>query len=192
MDVLTNQIKQLANQEGDIKALIKVGTINSYRADTYRATVTLQPEGILTGWIPIATWGEVKPLKVDTQCVVVFFNGDLNNGVVVGNIFSTANPPPQDDAVTQPGSFLFKTENGAIFKVTNSGQIEIIAPNGQAIKVSSDTNVFVGDTAQELKRLVKESLKELYNEHTHPSDGAPPDAQYHITDDDLTTVLKGN
>ena len=192
MDILVNQIKQLANMENIGKAYIRPGVIQNYDPTLYRVKVLLPPEDVVTGWIPLTSWGEIMPPKINTQVTVLFINGDLNNGIVLGKVFSRANPPPTDSSVTQPGSFLLKTKNGTVIKITNSGQIEVNAIDGQSIVVDSDTNVLIGDTTQVLKRLVKETIKDLYNQHEHPGPNMPPKPAYLITDNDLTRVLEGN
>ena len=186
-----NQMKQFANLENK-KTYVRHGKIHSYDSKLYRVKVTLPPDDFVTGWLPLATWGEIIPPKIDTQCVVIFFDGEINTGIVVGKIFSNVDQPPQDADVTQPGSFLLRTENGTVIKITNDGQIEIHAKDGQAILVNSDTHVFVGDITQDLKRLLTESVRDLYNQHKHDLAGSPPLFDYLITDDDLTDVLEAN
>jgi len=192
MDELINQIKQQANLENVRKSYIQPCIITNYDYKNYRVKVQLVPEETVTGWLPLASWGEIIPPKIGTQALVVFPGGNINGGIVIGKIFSDQDPPPQDDDVTHPGSFLFKTRNGTIIKVTDAGQIVIEAVDGQSVTINSTENVFVGNSAEDFKRLVKETLKDLYNGHTHPSNGAPPDVIHRMTDADLTSVLEGN
>lgn len=187
-----NQIKQLANFEGIHRNYLRPCIIKSYDPKFYRVKVQLVPEETQTGWVPIATWGEIVPLKIDTQALIIFFGGNINNALVVGKIFSQLDPPPQDSSVTQPGSFLYRSRNGAELKITNDGQIEVNAVDGQDVKINSTTNVSVGNSDNDFKRLVKESLKDLYNNHEHPDNLQPPSPAFLMTDDDLTDVLEGN
>lgn len=192
MDVLINQIKQLANFEQNKYSYLQPCIIKHYDAKLYRVKVQLVPEETETGWIPLTTWGEIIPPKIDTQALIIFLGGDINNAIVVGKIFSQLDPPPQDSSVTNPGSFLYRSRNGAEIKITNDGQLEVNAVDGQNVKVNSTTNVLVGNSANDYKRLVKESLKELYNIHVHPANLQPPNPAFLMTDDDLTDVLEGN
>lgn len=192
MEAFMNQIKQLASLQSIGKTYVRPGVIQSYDPKTYRVRVSLPPDDVWTGWILLSSWGEVMPPEIGTQCLVVFLNGDVNHGIVINNLYSDEKPPPQDSEVTKPGSYLLKTKNGTTIKITNDGAIKIKSPAGQTISMDSDTKIQIGTSSEAYKRLVKETIKDLYNNHIHVLGGPPPLVGYHITDSDLTNVLEGN
>ncbi len=95
----------------------RFATVASVDPARYAARVTLQPEGVLTGWLPIlspwvgAGWGVVCPPSPGDQVLVLPQEGDGEHGVVCGGAFSDLARPPAAPSgelwlVHQSGSFL--------------------------------------------------------------------------------------
>jgi hypothetical protein len=146
----------------------RFGLVTSVDASRYAARVALQPEGVITGWLPIASpwvgagWGLVCPPAPGDQVLVVPQEGNAEHGVVIAGSFSDAARPPQG---APPGEFWLVHKSGSFLKLANDGTVRI---NGD-LHVAGD----VYDRAGSLSR-----LRGHYDQHTHPgSANTPPSPQ---------------
>jgi hypothetical protein len=89
------------------------------------ARVTIQPEGVLSGWLPVlspcvgAGWGLSCPPSPGDQVLILAQEGNAEHGVVIGRAWSDqAQTPPAPSGeiwlVHQSGSYLKLTSDGAI------------------------------------------------------------------------------
>jgi len=127
----------------------------------YAARVRMQPEGVLTGWLPILTawmgagWGMVCPPRPGDQVLVLAQEGDAENGVIVGASFSDRARPP----AASPGELWLVHASGASVRLTNDG----------AVRVTGDLHVD-GDVYDRNGSLAR--LRAHYDAHMHPAHGA--------------------
>jgi hypothetical protein len=136
--------------------------ITSFNLADYTARVKLQPEGTLTGWLPVLSpwtgsgWGMVCPLAAGDQVLVLPQEGDTEHGVVVGRAYSKASPPPQAAA----GELWIVHASGCCLKLKADGTVSI----------TGDLHV-LGDVYDRHGPLSR--LRDIYNAHTHrvPSGG---------------------
>src|SRR4051794_35688610 len=95
MDRFLNIMKQHAGALDQGAAQPRFGTVTSVNATAATAKVQLQPEGVLSGWLPImspwvgAGWGMYCPPAPGDQVLVLAQEGDADHGVIVGRAFST-------------------------------------------------------------------------------------------------------
>lgn len=126
------------------------GLVTSTRStDTgYEVKVELQPEGVLSGWLPItspmvgAGWGLVSPPALNSQALVIPDNGRADHGVVIGMAFSTDMMPPMPGgkAVTE-GQFALVHKNGSyllfddndVHLITNRDLIATVGRNASIV-----------------------------------------------------------
>lgn len=173
---LQNEMKKQAAQVVGSLALPRIGIVTSVdtRAGSYCAKVKIQPEGIETGFLPISSqfvgngWGLHLPPVLEAQAIVVFAEGDIENGIIVGFLYSNkalSLAAPAGDAwlVHTSGSSLKFNADGTVtvnapagFKVT--GNTEITG----TLKVTSDVTDNSGSNAQTMK-----SHRDAYNAHKH-------------------------
>lgn len=124
------------------------------------ARVTLQPEGVLSGWLPIlspwvgAGWGLVCPPSPGDQVMVLAQEGNAEDGVIIGAAFSTTQLPP----AAPVGEFWLVHSSGSFIKLQADGTIRM---NGD-LYVNGD----VYDRSGPLS-----ALRGHYNEHTHIASG---------------------
>lgn len=123
MRELGNYVKQLA-QSNQI-ALMRVGTVASYDPTNYCVKVTLQPEGVTTGWLPLVSawvgngWGMFSPPSIGDQIEVQFHDGDFDAGVACQRFFTDVNRP-----LTVPsGEFWLVHKSGSFVKLLSDGSI---------------------------------------------------------------------
>jgi uncharacterized protein involved in type VI secretion and phage assembly len=134
----------------------RMGTVTSSNPQTGMAKVLLQPEGVLTGWLPVLTqwagsgWGMACPPGAGDQVLVIPQEGDAQHGLIVGRLYSNLVRPPQAD----PGEMNLSHQSGCSIRLLNSG---VVAIQGD-LHVSGD----VYDSHGALSR-----LRNDYNVHIH-------------------------
>lgn len=153
---LSNVIKSHAAVLDRSAGQIKCGTVTSVNSGDATARVLIQPEGVLTGWLPILSqwvgsgWGMACPPTPGEQVLIAPQEGDVEQGIIIGRIFSKKCHPP----AAPSGEFWLVHESGSFLKLCNDGTIRI---NGD-LHVTGE----VYDRAGPLSR-----LRDRYNGHTH-------------------------
>ena len=177
MQRVVNALKAHAAALDQAGAHPRFGVVSSVDPATYTARVTLQPEGVLSGWLPILTcwgadgWGMICPPTPGQQVLVVAQVGDAEQGVVLGTAFSMQNMPPQAPSgewwlVHQSGSFLKLLADGSISaKATRFTLDGDVAVTGNLV-VSGD----VSDAGGANGSLA--TLRATYDGHTHAVAGS--------------------
>jgi phage baseplate assembly protein V len=123
-------IKRHAVQAAMQLGVARFGIVESVDTATYTAKVNLQPDGVLTSWLPIAAqmigngWGLVTPPNIGDQVIVQPHEGDADNLVITGRVYSQAQVPPN----AQAGEFWLVHQSGSFIKLTNDGNMESQAP----------------------------------------------------------------
>jgi phage baseplate assembly protein gpV len=133
----------------DIEAAIatvaqpRFATISSVDPANHAVRVLVQPEGIMSAWIPDSSavmasggFGVVAPCGVGDQVKVIFSHGDSDHPVVVGRVFSTVDMPPTSPVTgkaVQPGEFGVFTRGGAWTHYPVDGSVHTNAPQGMFI-----------------------------------------------------------
>lgn len=138
----------------------RMAVVSSSDPSTSMARVLLQPEGVLTGWLPVLTqwagsgWGMSCTPSAGDQVLVICQEGDTQHGLIVGRLFSNqVRPPP-----CEVGEFTIQHRSGSSIKLNNSG---IIQMQGD-LHVSGNVYDASGSLAK---------LRNTYNSHTHQCEG---------------------
>ncbi len=156
MDGLRNAIKMQAGLLDSRVGQTRFGVIASVNSKLATARVRLQPEGVLSGWLPIMTawcgagWGLVCLPAPGDQVLVVPQEGHAEHGVIVGRVFSDRQKPP--DAPI--GEFWLVHRSGSSIRLRNDGTVTIKGD------LHVDGHVF--DRQGSLDR-----LRQNYNQHHH-------------------------
>ena len=170
MDSLLNILRGHAAQLDQGWAHPRIAVVSSVDPAAFTVRVMVQPEGVLSGWLPVASpwvgngWGLVSAPSPGDQVIVVWQDGDAEQGVVVGRLWSNAAPPPNAPS----GELWLTHRTGSYLKLHNDGSIESQAPRWTHhgdLHVSGD--VFDGHGALS-------QLRGVYNEHVHPPSQTPP------------------
>ena len=170
MDSFLNHIRGVAAQLDYGWAHPRIGVISSVDGNTYTARVSIQPEGTLTGWLPIAAswigdgWGMACPPSPGDQVIVLWQEGDAEQGIVIGRLWSNAAVP----AAAPPGEFWLVHQSGSSIKLKNDGSI---LSNGSTWTHRGDLCV-IGDVYDRHGSLSR--FRSAYNEHTHAPSTTPP------------------
>jgi hypothetical protein len=89
MDRLLNALKGQGANQDQAAGAPRFGLVTSVDPATATARVTLQPEGVLTGWLPLLTpwvgngWGLVCPPSPGDQVLVIPQEGDAEHGLFI-------------------------------------------------------------------------------------------------------------
>ncbi len=155
-NILPNVIKSHALHLDQTTGQAKFGTVTSVNTANATARVTIQPEGVLSGWLPIMSqwigngWGMVCPPAPGDQVLLVPQEGDIEQGVIVGGVFSVKQVPPSAPI----GEFWLIHQSGSSLKLCNDGTIRIAGD----LHVSGEVYDSHGPVS---------GLRRHYNTHTH-------------------------
>lgn len=156
MERFLNALKLQANALDQTQSRPRFATVASVDVTSATARVMLQPEGVLTGWLPVlslwtgAGWGMVCPPSPGDQVLVIGQEGDADNGVVIGGAFSNKRPPPPAPL----GEFWLVHATGTCLKLRNDGSVQVVGD----LYVTGD----VYDAHGPLSR-----LRAAYDSHIH-------------------------
>jgi phage baseplate assembly protein gpV len=163
MQRFLNTIKSHAAALDGAHGQPRFALVTSVDPDRYAARVALQPEGVITGWLPIiapwvgAGWGMSCPPAPGDQVLVVTQEGSAENGVIVGGSFSDSARPPG----TPVGEIWLVHSSGTSLKLVSDGTVRIQGD----LHVSGNVFDYHGSLDQ---------LRGHYNQHCHPALNAPP------------------
>ena len=156
LDRLSNAIKAQASGLDRLTGQAKFATVSSVNYDTGNVKVIVQPDGILSGWLPVLSpwvgkgWGMACPASPGDQVLVIAHEGDIEQGVVVGRAYSRQQMPPP----APEGEFWLVHKNGSFLKLCGDG----------SVKISGDLRVD-GDVYDRDGALSR--LRSNYNNHIH-------------------------
>jgi hypothetical protein len=155
-DRLMNAIKAHASSLDRSSGQIKFGTVTSVDIQNATARVLFQPDGILSGWLPVLSqwvgngWGMICPLTPGEQVVIAPQEGDVEQGIIIGRSFSAKQRTP----VVPAGEFWLVHQTGCFLKLCNDG----------TVRMSGDLHV-EGDVYDRQGSV--SALRGHYNAHTH-------------------------
>jgi len=124
---LLNIIKQRAGALDQGSGQPRFGTVMSVNPTTATARVTLQPENVLSGWLPVLSpwvgsgWGMHCPPSPGDQVLVLAQEGEAEHGIIVGRAYSTTHMPPN----TPVGELWIVHSSGSSIKLLNDGTIRV-------------------------------------------------------------------
>lgn len=196
MREMLNAMRLQAIQAMGERATTRLGTVKSYDSGNYAVRVAIQPEGNLTGWIPLLSpwvgngWGMFCPPSVGDLVEMQFQEADHDAALSCMRLFNDQTRP----LAVPSGEFWLQHKSGAFVKLTNDGkllvnsQLEIDA-TAPTINITATGNVNInaataavtatasasvtapsitlGAAAQTLKSFITDAFIALFNSHTH-------------------------
>ena len=128
MDRLLNALKAHSGALDLGQGQPRFGTVSSFDPNTYAARVLLQPEGVLSGWLPVlsawvgAGWGIACPPSVGDQVLVLAQEGHAESGVIIGGAYSEKMRPPSiGNTIVPSGEAVLFHASGAYLRLGNDG-----------------------------------------------------------------------
>jgi len=166
MDHLWNMIKAQAGGLDGLAGVVRFGLVSSFDPASFAARVLFQPENILSGWLPVvspwvgAGWGLAAPLPPGTQVVVACQEGDAEQGVIIGAVWSAVDMPLDAPA----GELWLQHQSGSFIKLFNNGTIALQA---QVVNVTGNLVVSGDVSDQSVSHGTMASLRNAHDRHTH-------------------------
>lgn len=167
MDRLLNALKAQSGAQDATAGQARFGVVTSVDPKAGTARVQLQPEGVLTGWLPVlspwvgAGWGMSCPPSTGDQVLVLPQEGDAEHGMIAARSWSRGMAPP----ATPVGELWLTHKSGSFIRLLNDGTVSVKGD----LHVDGDVYDRHGSLAQ---------LRGHYNQHKHadPQGGttAPP------------------
>jgi len=127
MDHLLNAMKSHTGNQIDARGQFKIGVVKSVHAEAYTVKCEIQPDGVMTGWLPVFSmwlgngWGMACLPPPGTQVLIAPLNGDMENGIVMGALYSSVDVPPGPARV---GEFLLVHSTGTFLRLGNDGSVQ--------------------------------------------------------------------
>lgn len=128
-----------AMQQSD-RMMTRIGQVTSYDAPNYCVKVTLQPEGVTTGWLPLLSqwvgngWGLFTPPTLGDLAEVHFIEGDASEGVAALRFFNDVERPLN----VPSGECWLVHKSGAFVKLTNDGKLTLNDQAGSTVVMNGD------------------------------------------------------
>lgn len=170
MDEFLNLIRGQASQLDQSQAQPRLAIVSSVDPSSATARVTVQPENVLSGWLPVAApwvgagWGLACPPSPGDQVLVLWQEGDSEHGLIIGRLWSSQAAVP----AAASGELWLVHRSGSFLKLMNDGSISSAAPSWtHQGDFHATGNIFDqhGSVAE---------LRGHYNAHVHPPGSATP------------------
>lgn len=133
---------QALRAAGDRRGVLS-GVVTSYNPNRYSAKVTLQPDGLRTGWLPVAAhwigngWGMFSPPSPGDQVNVEFIDGEIGAGTVTSRIWDDNNRP----LAVPAGEWWLVHQSGQSIKLTNDGKMTFDDGQGATFVLDGAGNI---------------------------------------------------
>lgn len=166
MDKFWNQVKARAASLDGMTGQARFGLVTSFDLNAYAARVLVQPENLLSGWLPVlgqwvgAGWGMAAPLSPGDQVLLLAQEGDAEQAVILGRVWSSVDPPP----AAPSGEFWLVHQTGSFLKLHNDGSIALQAPT---VNIAGD--LVVSGKISDLNGAhgTMDSLRQAHDSHVH-------------------------
>lgn len=148
MEALLNQVRRAAAEEALSRATTRHGTITGYDPDNHAVKVSIQPEGTLTGWLPLKAlwigngWGMFAAPSIGDAVEIDFQEADGGVGSVGWRFFNDLERPLSVPA----GEFWLVHKHGQSVKLTTDGALILDDGAGAVIKLKGDGNIELSAT----------------------------------------------
>jgi len=166
MDRFWNLVKGVAGGMDGLAGAARFGLVASFDPAAYAARVLIQPENVLSGWLPVlstwvgAGWGLAAPLTPGAQVLVIAQEGDSEQGVIIGAVWSAVDTPMAAPA----GELWLQHQSGSFIKLHNDGSIALQAPQ---VNVTGNL-VVTGDISdQNGAHGTVRAFRAAYDAHSH-------------------------
>ena len=122
---LSNIIKSHAASLDQSAGQVKFGTVTSVNANNATARVLIQPEGVLSGWLPVLSqwvgngWGVACPPSPATRSVSSLRRAMSSKELLSAEFFPSIKCHP----LRQCGEFWLVHQSGSSLKLCNDGTI---------------------------------------------------------------------
>ena len=134
------------------------GVVQSVDPVRYVAKVLIQPENVLSGWLPVMSpfvgggFGLVSPPVIGQQVSIVADSGDHQHGIIIGGTWSSSSPTPGPakaptaaGAAVQSGEAALFSKTGSYVLLNNDGSLFISSSAGSYVFMAPDSTMTIQD-----------------------------------------------
>jgi len=145
--LLAEAMRRHGQTPGNSISLPRFARVENYDPELHSIRVLIQPEGVLSAWMPLGTigagsnWGVMVAPKIGDQAIVLFPEGDFSSGVVVSLVFDLEHVPPRP--ALQSGEILIQHASGSLLRFNNDGTVKLVSQG--ALTSSAPTWNHTGD-----------------------------------------------
>lgn len=181
IDKLMNLMRQQAIATLSSFTHTRAGTVTNYNEPNFTARVQIQPEEILTPYLPILTpwvgngWGMYFPPNLGDLVLCHFMEGDFNVGFVGQHIPNLVDKPI-NNVPSGEGWIVHKT--GTYIKFHNDGTISIgtLDIHGNPTNINIASNIVVTGNISATGNILDNSgtnahnisaMRTIFNQHIH-------------------------
>lgn len=149
LDHIRNMVRSEASRMQAGRSPVRIGTVAGYDPSHFAVKVTLQPDGTLTGWLPLTSpwvgngWGIFAAPNIGDQVEVQFQEDGAGAGFVVGRFYTNANPPQS----VPTGEFWVVHSTGSALKFNNDGSVQINSTGNLTAVVGGNLSATVSGTS---------------------------------------------
>ena len=140
LDVMRREAERILS----VKTFPRFGVIQNYDPNAYKAKVLIQPENILSGWLPISSeyvgngFGLFFAPAIGDTVLCQFADGDFGMGVIgSGKIFLPAMPP----VACPSGQVMLVHSAGTYIKILASGELDMNVVGNLNLTVNGSASV---------------------------------------------------
>lgn len=125
----------------------RFAVVESFDATRHLAKVSIQPEGVLSGWLPIlgmgggGGWGLICPPAIGAQVVIVPLDGDHESWAVLGAAWSVVNQPAAPQAYVKSGEMALVSSAGAYIRLSSDGSATLYTPGNTTLNAAGNTTI---------------------------------------------------
>lgn len=140
MQHLLASIRAQALLAGNGKAMTRSGIVDSYDPNAYAVKVRIQPEDVITGWLPVLSpwvgnsWGVFCPPTAGDLVEVCFLEDDPDVGYVAQRFYSDGDRP----LPCPSGEFWLVHKSGSLLKFLNNGDVQVTTSRDLLATVGRD------------------------------------------------------
>lgn len=122
---------------------VRVGVISSYDPATHSVKLTMQPEGIQTGWVSVATdgigngFGIYSGPTTGDSVIVAYHEGDKKTPIVIGRLPTNEETP----FAVQSGEIAFISAFSSFLKMLQNGSVTLQDQGGASISFDGQGNI---------------------------------------------------
>ena len=146
LDVMRREAERILS----VKTFPRFGVIQNYDPNNYRAKVMIQPENILSNWLPISSeyvgngFGLFVAPAIGDTVLCQFVDGDFGMGVIgSGKIFLPTMPP----VPCPPGQVMLVHSSGTYIKLLPSGDLDVSVAGNLNLSVTGNLAANVNGNA---------------------------------------------
>ncbi len=143
MEALLNEVRRAAMEATASRAVTRHGTITGYDPGTHAVKVALQPDGTLTGWLPLKAlwvgngWGAFAAPSIGDAVEVDFQEADGGVGSVGHRFFNDQDRP----LLVPSGEFWLVHARGQSLKLLNDGSAVLDDGHGATVRLNGDGSI---------------------------------------------------